>query len=94
MAYPLSAVVMATNVCLSRWMTPRVLTSKAGVEKYLNVNLSHEVWRDISFSALKFTDDPYVYVFRLLGFWQGFNSLVFVLLYLASVSVFGQAPVC
>jgi hypothetical protein len=43
---------------------------------------------------LKGTDDPYVYVFRLLGFWQGFNSLVFVLLYLASIAVFGQAPVC
>mmetsp|Transcript_34460 Transcript_34460/g.72558 ORF Transcript_34460/g.72558 Transcript_34460/m.72558 type:complete len:435 (+) Transcript_34460:93-1397(+) len=49
--------------------------------RYLNVNLSHELWRDISFSFLQISiDNPpcWVYLFRLLWRWQLFNGMVFV----------------
>mmetsp|Transcript_4667 Transcript_4667/g.6065 ORF Transcript_4667/g.6065 Transcript_4667/m.6065 type:complete len:339 (-) Transcript_4667:37-1053(-) len=53
------------------------------VYKYLNVNLSHELWKDItsSFSILQIKyDNPgtAVYLFRLLWRWQLFNGVVFV----------------
>lgn len=73
-----------------------VLTSRGEEQKYLNVNLGHELWKDISFSALQINyDDPpaTVYLCRLLLRWLGFNSLVFIILYGASTVVFGHAPV-
>ena len=51
--------------------------------KYLNVNLSHELWKDIKFELLQINyDDPpvFLYIFRLLWRWQGFNTMVFGLL--------------
>jgi hypothetical protein len=97
LAFPLSVPVMIANVCLSRWMIPKVLISKKGDDKYLNVNLSHELWKDISFSLLQINyDDPptVTYLIRLFLRWQGFNFLVFVLLYSLSMSIFGPAPLC
>lgn len=49
--------------------------------RYLNVNLSHELWRDISFPFLQISrDNPpcWKYLFRLLWRWQLFNGIVFV----------------
>lgn len=49
--------------------------------RYLNVNLSHELWKDISFSFLQIgVDNPpcWIYLFRLLWRWQLFNGLIFV----------------
>ena len=62
--------------------------------KYLNVNLSHELWKDINISILKINyDDPpaFVYLFRLLWRWIGFNALVFCFLHFASKHIFGEA---
>ena len=49
--------------------------------RYLNVNLCHELWRDISFSLLQISHDKppgWLYLWRLLWRWQLFNYLVFV----------------
>ena len=72
------------------------ITSQVGDQKYLNVNLGHELWKDISFSALQINcDDPpvTVYICRLLLRWIGFNTLVFIMLYRVTTVVFGHAPV-
>ena len=50
--------------------------------KYLNVNLSHELWKDITFEFLQIQhDNPStgMYLFRLLWRWQLLNGIVFVL---------------
>lgn len=78
---------MALNVSLSRWLTPFVLElrnasnndDKHEIVKYLNVNLSHEVWKDITFEALQIKhDNPsvVVYLFRLFVRWQVFNGII------------------
>jgi len=57
-------------------------------DKYLNVNLSHEVWKDIKFGFCQIQrDNPPtgVYLFRLLLRWNTFNLGTFVLLYVASL---------
>jgi hypothetical protein len=85
--YLLSGFVMALNVSLSRWLTPFVLElrnasnndDKHEIVKYLNVNLSHEVWKDITFEALQIKhDNPsvVVYLFRLFVRWQVFNGII------------------
>ena len=61
-----------------------VTTAKRDDEKlvkYLNVNLSHALWKDIQFAFLQISHDnppAHIYLFRLLWRWQGFNALVFV----------------
>lgn len=53
---------------------------KDHVVKYLNVNLSHELWKDITFEVLQIKhDDPptLVYLFRLFVRWQLFNGAIF-----------------
>lgn len=93
LSLPLSFVCMATNVVLSRWLIPShvefLINDDDGkvlsiAHKYLNVNLSHELWKDITFDFLQINHgNPPValYLFRLLWRWQGFNVLVFVFLY-------------
>lgn len=82
-AYPLSAVVMTISVLMSRFLTPFTIQYQQDdykYEKYLNVNLSHELWKDITFSWLQIQrDDPpvYLYLFRLLWRWQLFNGIIF-----------------
>lgn len=91
-AFPLGVVIVVVNVVLSRWLTPFQIPSK-----YLNVNLSHELWRDVKLDILQINyDDPplFLYLFRLLWRWQCFNFLVFVVLYTVSYSVYGPAPTC
>jgi hypothetical protein len=54
-------------------------------QKYLNVNLSHALWKDIKFAILQINHDhppARVYLVRLLWRWQGFNTLIFGLLFL------------
>jgi hypothetical protein len=90
-SYLLSIYVVAIQVLLSRWLTPHhiqtVEESIADIRsdpskyRYLNVNLSHELWRDISFSFLQISkDNPpcCFYLFRLLWRWQLLNLVVFV----------------
>jgi hypothetical protein len=98
LALPLSFVIMTTNVLLSRWLTPATIDYGPHVEqKYLNVNLSHELWKDIKFPFLQINyDDPpaYLYLYRLLWRWTSFNVIVFTFLYKASQIVWGDAPIC
>jgi hypothetical protein len=93
LALPLSFILMTTNVCLSRSMIPSHTTTA-----YLNVNLSHELWKDITFDLLQINyDDPpvFVYLFRLLWRWQGFNTIVFGILYLiCRLCSDKEAPIC
>ena len=52
-AFPLSSLLMFLNVGLSGFLIPRtVVTKKDKPDKYLNVNLSHELWKDIKFQFL------------------------------------------
>jgi hypothetical protein len=49
--------------------------------RYLNVNLAHELWQDITIPFLQISkDNPtcWVYLFRLLWRWQLFNTIVFI----------------
>jgi hypothetical protein len=65
-------------------------------KKYLNVNLSHELWKDISIRHLQISKDnppARVYLWRLLWRWTGFNALVFGALYYACLVLFGEAPI-
>lgn len=95
-SYLLSVCIVVGNVLLSRWLTPSSIqlfentgakqchdskTDSTKNYRYLNVNLSHELWRDISFGFLQISkDDPpcAVYIFRLLWRWQLFNGLIFI----------------
>ena len=98
LAFPLSFIVMIANVCTARFTTPFHLhDGKTEPSKYLNVNLSHELWKDIKFKLLQINyDDPPVpvYLFRLLWRWEGFNLAVFIILYGICQAIFGDAPVC
>jgi hypothetical protein len=88
MALWLSCVLMVLHVSLSRLMTP----PRVG-DKYLNVNLSHELWKDINFSMLQITyDNPpaVLYMVRLLVRWQGFNVIVYLVLSTAMRFVLGN----
>lgn len=81
--FPLSFLYMSLNVILSRVTTPAFVRLKK--EIYLNVNLSHALWKDIKFDILQINYDdppPILYLFRLLWRWQGFNGVVFALLWL------------
>jgi hypothetical protein len=98
LALPLSLIYMTTNVLLSRFMSPATIQSS-----YLNINLSHAVWKDISFRFLQInSDDPpvVIYLFRLLWRWQGFNTVIFGILYLATRHMHNShhnmttAPIC
>jgi len=66
--------------------------------KYLNVNLAHEVWKDVT--HIIYVNDKSttpVYLFNLLWRWQGFNFLVYKFLVLVSNQVFGNdapPPLC
>lgn len=94
LAFSVGVVIVVTNVLLSRWLTPfQLLPTK----KYLNVNLSYELWRDIKLTFLQINyDSPCrsLYLFRLLWRWQLLNFLVFVALYITSNHIFGPAPIC
>mmetsp|Transcript_11240 Transcript_11240/g.18580 ORF Transcript_11240/g.18580 Transcript_11240/m.18580 type:complete len:321 (-) Transcript_11240:30-992(-) len=93
-SFMLSVCIVTIKVCLSRWLTPhciQAIKSKDDVAsetksdpqryRYLNVNLCHELWRDITFSFLQISHDKppgWLYLWRLLWRWQLFNYLVFV----------------
>jgi hypothetical protein len=98
LCYPLSFICMTINVLLSRWMTPSHIEYSFSDTKYLNVNLSHALWKDIKFDILQINyDNPPagLYLFRLLWRWQGFNTLVFGVLCAICWGVSGgEARVC
>ncbi|CAJ1964072.1 unnamed protein product [Cylindrotheca closterium] len=59
------------------------MSSPLQFEKYMNVNLSHELWQDIRIGILRRQADnqtTMVYLFRLIVWWQMFNLLCFLLL--------------
>lgn len=92
-SYVLSVYVVASHVLLSQWLTPFTIRglcknndeeTKHCNDKYLNVNLSHEVWKDINFEFVQIKrDNPSTgkYLFRLLLRWNLFNCATFVFLY-------------
>lgn len=74
-AFGLSMIIICINVILSRYWSPSLIHPT----KYLNVNLSHSLWKDITFSWLQIeTDHPTTttYLFRLLWRWNLFNFLI------------------
>lgn len=95
----LSYYVVVVHVLLSRWLTPHYISSSnqtiqrdekntydnkdTNNYRYLNVNLAHELWQDITIPFLQISkDNPtcWVYLVRLLWRWQLFNTLVFIVL--------------
>lgn len=92
----LSVYVVTSHVLLSRWLTPFTMRgihkndndeAKNYEDKYLNVNLSHEVWKDIKFEFVQIKkDNPSTgkYLFRLLLRWNLFNCATFAFLYVVS----------
>ena len=87
----------STSSSTTTTTTTTTTTSTPVAMKYLNVNLSHELWKDITFSILQINyDNPpaWLYLFRLLWRWQGFNSIVFLILYGVCWRLFGAAPMC
>jgi hypothetical protein len=105
-SYILSFLLMVLNVCLSRVMIPAEIVvpittiqgEAKSLRKYLNVNLSHELWKDIKFELLQINyDDPPapLYLFRLLWRWQGFNTIVYIVLVLLGRMLFaGDNHIC
>ena len=91
-SYLLSVFVVTPHVLLSRLLTPFTIqrrrkaddrTANVEDDKYLNVNLCHEVWKDIKFGFVQIKrDNPSVgtYLFRLLWRWNIFNLATFALL--------------
>jgi len=94
-AYPLSIYIVIIHVLLSSWMTPPVLVRKDNtVEKYMNINLSHHLWKDIKFEFLQIEYDKpskLLYLFRLLWRWQALNLIVFLGLYPLCLYCFPKA---
>lgn len=96
-SYKLNVAIVATHVLLSRWLTSEsiMIASKDASEeqsanarqdpskyRYLNVNLSHSLWKDIKLDFVQISrDEPgcFQYMFRLLLRWQVFNLMTFVL---------------
>lgn len=67
--------------CASNHWENKIMKEAVEYEKYLNVNLSHALWKDIQFGCLQIQrDNPStaVYLFRLLWRWQLFNGIVLV----------------
>ena len=60
--------VVTINVLLSRWMTPISIQFQGKGEKelYLNLNMAHELWKDIQFKFLLMGEDRLPYLVRLL----------------------------
>ena len=86
----LSGVVMTLNVLSSRFFTPFAIMITHPADKssphrsffyYLNVNLSYEVWKDLSksISFLRIQEDrpsTPVYLSRLLSRWMFLNTVI------------------
>lgn len=77
--------IMIIHVSLSRWMVP----ASVG-DKYLNVNLSHELWKDLQqWEFLRINHaNVWVYLWRLWWRWQAFNTVVFGVLFVLVKHVF------
>jgi len=73
--YLLSCWIVLIHVVLSRIFTPVILQGE-----YLNVNLSHELWKDITFPFLQISHDnpnTHIYIIRLVWRWWLFNACVY-----------------
>jgi hypothetical protein len=100
-ALPLSMVAVIINVSLSRYMTPisiHILEENMNDSKqkkvvvYLNLNMSHEVWTDLSLPFLLVGQETLPYLPRLMIGWFLCNALVFVFLYgLSKLLIYHQS---
>ena len=91
-SYFMNIIIVSSYVLLSRWLIPFGLhpivatksnTKKRRFEKYMNVNLSHELWQDIKIGILRKQADcqsPRVYLQRLIVWWMLFNFGCFLFL--------------
>jgi predicted membrane protein len=88
----LSMVAVVINVSLSRYLTPMSIhfvdekmedatQQKKGDIVYLNINMAHELWTDISFQFLLMGQNTLPYLIRLIIGWFICNTMVFGLLY-------------
>jgi len=91
LALPLSFFVVVTSVSLSRLMTPRSIICGKG-ERYLNLNLCHELWSDIEMEWLRFGEDRIPYLVRLFIAWSCCNAAVYCLLSALSSFAFPAPP--
>ena len=94
LSFPLSLVFSTVNVAMSRWLTPPSIErpDSSAPPKYLNVNMSHEMWKDITIGfAHKIADrDAPTHVFlcqMILIVGSAFNSIAFCALYCLSLLV-------
>lgn len=66
--------------------------------KYLNVNLSHYMWKDLAFKCLQINnDDPpvHIYIARVLFWWIKGNTTTYIILYAMLWAVAGgEARMC
>ena len=94
LALPLSMFVVTVNVLLSRWMTPISIKfkGKGETDLYLNLNMAHELWKDIQFKFLLKGEDVLPYPVRLLIGWFLCNIILFAFLSGLSVFIFLSTP--
>jgi len=89
--WPLSVLwvsfwIMVLNVSLSRGLTPKSVTARRQ-HHYLNVNLSHEVYKDLFLFATYediLKDSVVLYFLALFSHWQALNAVIFFFLSTAS----------
>jgi hypothetical protein len=90
LSFWLSLLVGIVNVSMSRWLTPHTIERPESSEtKYLNVNMAHEMWKDITMGfthKIADRDAPtHVFLFQMLVLVGGaFNSIAFSVLYCLS----------
>ena len=73
----ISYVFTGSGACLSRFFIPKSVVV-GGEEVYLNVNLGHEVWKDVNkFEFIRIEEGLGAggYLGRLCGKWCGFNTV-------------------
>jgi hypothetical protein len=82
-SYALSMVGVLVCSILSRVLTPySVWSEKLGAVKYMNINLSYEMWRDVKIGFLHVLDGASAFVFTpaLLLFYNVVNGPIYVAL--------------
>jgi hypothetical protein len=97
LSLPLSLVLLVVNVTLSRWLTPGFVVNANEEVTYLNINLSHEPWKDVNidFFAINYDNPPaLLYLFRYFWRVQVVQLPVSGLLFFLSRWFYADVPVC
>jgi len=93
LSFPLSLVYGTVDVVLSRLMKPLYIDHPFAVPKYLNINMSHEMWKDVKFGFMHRVAVMFQMIV-LIG--DAFNSIIFPVLYALSylVSAGSESRIC